>query len=296
MRALALICRACSRWVCIWSAVITAPARSSSGIFLSSSRKTGISFVFATFTGSWAAVVPSSQIPDSSIGARPPRGAAPRSAFPSMRRCLRRPGRSARARAAAHAHSASSYWPWSTVAEDAAERGGVRAARPPGPVLRRAQPQQQLLRRRRDPFPGRVQLAVPGHARGQRQRQHVVQRVHAAPPLAGITDGCRGTAAAARARASSQQAGSRNPHQLPSVRRRPPGSAPASAAASAARPSAGKVPRAAGPAAPAPAAARAGTPGPPEPPASPPAAPPGPGHGTARAWQTGTRGVPSGSR
>ena len=93
--------------------MITAPARS--GIFVSSSRKTGISFVFLTSTGSWAAVVPSSQIPDSSIGARPPR-AAPRTALPSIRRWPRMPGRSARARAADHAHSASSYWPWSPPA------------------------------------------------------------------------------------------------------------------------------------------------------------------------------------
>ena len=47
--------------------------------------------------------------------------------------------------------------------EDPAERGRVRAARPPGPVPRRAQPQQQLFRRRRDPLPGRVQLVIPGH-------------------------------------------------------------------------------------------------------------------------------------
>ena len=51
--------RACSRWVCIWSAVITVPARS--GIFFSSWRKTGISFVFLTFDrelGGGGAVVP----------------------------------------------------------------------------------------------------------------------------------------------------------------------------------------------------------------------------------------------
>ena len=35
------ISRACFRWVCIWFAVITAPCSSSSGIFFSSSRKTG---------------------------------------------------------------------------------------------------------------------------------------------------------------------------------------------------------------------------------------------------------------
>ena len=72
----ASIARACPRWVCIWSALITAPARS--GTFSSRSRKTGISFVFLTLTGSWAAVVPSSQIPDSSIGARRRGGAAHR--------------------------------------------------------------------------------------------------------------------------------------------------------------------------------------------------------------------------
>ena len=51
---------------------------------------------------------------------------------------------------------------------------GVRAARLPVPVQRRAQPEQELFRRRRGPFRGRVQLAVPGHARGQRQREQVL--------------------------------------------------------------------------------------------------------------------------
>jgi hypothetical protein len=71
--------------------------------------------------------------------------------------------------------------------EDAAERGGVRAARPPGPVRWRAQVQQQLLRRGRGPFRSRAQLPVPGHARDLRQRQHVFLRVHAALPPAGVT-------------------------------------------------------------------------------------------------------------
>src|ERR1019366_506656 len=76
---------ACLRWVCIWSAVMTAPARSPSGILFSSWRNTGISFVFLVLTGSCAAVVPSSQTPDSSIGVLPSRR-APRSALPSSRR------------------------------------------------------------------------------------------------------------------------------------------------------------------------------------------------------------------
>jgi hypothetical protein len=74
-------------------------------------------------------------------------------------------------------------------AEDPADRGRVRAACPPGPVPRGAQPQEDLFRRRCDPFPGRVQLPVPGHPRDQRQCQQVTQRVLAAPPAAGITDG-----------------------------------------------------------------------------------------------------------
>jgi hypothetical protein len=89
------------------SAEMTASFRSSAGILSRRSRKTGISFSFFVFTGSWAAVVPSSQRPDNSIGAVPPR-AAPRSAFPSTRRCLRMPGRRSRARAAAQAHRTSS--------------------------------------------------------------------------------------------------------------------------------------------------------------------------------------------
>src|SRR5260370_1319795 len=56
---------------------MTASSRSAAGIFSSSCRKTGISFVFFTSTGSWAAVVPSPQIPDSSIGARPRPAAVP---------------------------------------------------------------------------------------------------------------------------------------------------------------------------------------------------------------------------
>ena len=106
--------------------------------------------------------------------------------------------------------------------EDAAERGGVRAARPPGPVLRRAQPQQQILRCRRGPFPGRVQLTVPSHARNQRQCQHVVQRVHAAPPAAGIADGTE-EPPQPRELAVVPACRPRNPHQLPSARRRPGG-------------------------------------------------------------------------
>ena len=179
----ASICRACLRWVCIWSAVITAPARS--GIFVSSWRKTGISFVFLTSTGSWAAVVPSSQTPDRSIGTRPPR-AAPRTAFPSIRRWPRMPGRSARARAADHAHSASSYSPWS---QPARPRPMVVASGRRGfPVVSSGAPSfsQQLLRCRRGPFQGRVQLPVPGHARDQRQRQQVLQRVDAALPPAQV--------------------------------------------------------------------------------------------------------------
>ena len=56
----ALIFRACLRCVCIWSAVITAPSRSSSGIFPRSWRKTGISFVFGVDRelGGGGAVVP----------------------------------------------------------------------------------------------------------------------------------------------------------------------------------------------------------------------------------------------
>ena len=185
-------------------------------------RKTGISLVLVLFTGSWAAVVPSSQIPDSSIGARPPRGAAPRSAFPSTRRCFRRPGRCARARAAAQAHSASSYWHWSTAGEDAADRGGVRAACTPGPVPRGAQPEQDLFRRRRYPLPGRVQLVIPGHARRQRQRQQVIQRVHAAPQAAGIIDGIE-EPPQPRALAVVPARRPRRPHQLPRRGGRPPG-------------------------------------------------------------------------
>ncbi|HEX6527863.1 MAG TPA: hypothetical protein VF070_48760 [Streptosporangiaceae bacterium] len=55
------------------------------GILSRRPRKTGISFFFVAFTGSWAAVVPSSRRPDKSIGAVPPR-AGPRSAISSTRR------------------------------------------------------------------------------------------------------------------------------------------------------------------------------------------------------------------
>jgi len=70
--------------------------------------------------------------------------------------------------------------------EAAADGAGVRAARPPVPVQRRAQADQQLFRRARGPFRGRVQLPVPGHARDQRQREQVFQRVHAALPAAQV--------------------------------------------------------------------------------------------------------------
>ena len=59
------------------------------------------------------------------------------------------------------------------------------AARLSCPVQRGTQPEQQFRRCRRGPFRGRVQLAVPGHARDQRQRQQVIQRVDAALPLFG---------------------------------------------------------------------------------------------------------------
>ena len=68
----------------------------------------------------------------------------------------------------------------------AADGRGVRPARLPGLIQRRAQLQQQLLRCRRGPFRGRVQLPVPGHARDQRQRQQVLQRVDAALPPAQV--------------------------------------------------------------------------------------------------------------
>ncbi len=70
--------------------------------------------------------------------------------------------------------------------ESAADGAGVRAAWLPVPVQRRAQPEQELSRRCRGPFRGRVQPAVPGHARGQQQREQVLQRVDAALPPAQV--------------------------------------------------------------------------------------------------------------
>lgn len=54
------------------------------------------------------------------------------------------------------------------------------------PAQRGAQPGQQVLRCRRGPFRGRVQLPVPGHARDQRQCQQVLQRIGTALPPAAV--------------------------------------------------------------------------------------------------------------
>ena len=75
-----------------------------------------------------------------------------------------------------------------TAGQYPAEGGGVRAAGLPGPAQRGAQPDQQFPRRRRGPFRGRVQLPVPGHARDQRQRQQVLQRIGTALPPAAVID------------------------------------------------------------------------------------------------------------
>jgi len=72
------------------------------------------------------------------------------------------------------------------VAEDPAEGDGVRPPGLPGPVPGRAQPDQQVIRRGRGPFRGGVGLVVTGHARGQRQRQQVAERVQAASPVARV--------------------------------------------------------------------------------------------------------------
>ena len=180
------------------------------------------------------------------------------------------------------------------TAEDPADRGRVRAARPPGPVPRRAQPQQQLLRCRLDPLPGGVQFPVPGHARGQRQRQHVVQWVHPASPAAGLIHAA-GEPPQPRALAHVPGDRSRCLHQFPALTPLP-GNRPCQRRGQRRTPLRRQPRRQPGrqrelrrrrgqelrdrrP-----------------PPASPPGAPPGPGRGTARAWQTGTRGVPPGSR
>ena len=103
------------------------------------------------------------------------------------------------------------------AAEGPAEGGGVRAAHPPGTVPRCAQPQQQLLRRLRGPFGGRVQLTVSRHARDQRQCQHVLQRVHPAPPAPEIIHGPE-EPQQPRALAVVPARWPRRPHQLPALR------------------------------------------------------------------------------
>ena len=96
------------------------------------------------------------------------------------------PGRSARARAAGPRAQRVVVLSLVTAGQGPAEGGGIRAAGLPRPVQRRAQPHQQLFRRARGPFRDRVQLAVPGHARDQRQRQQVLQRIGTALPPAAV--------------------------------------------------------------------------------------------------------------
>ena len=130
-----LICRACSRWVCIWSVVITASLRSRAGNFFEQlPETTGILSVFGDVHWEWpagGAVV--RQIPTTYCVARPPRaGAAHRPPVDARSACACR----AAARGAGlrtHAHSASfSGSRWSIRARDRPSVGGdPRAARLP---------------------------------------------------------------------------------------------------------------------------------------------------------------------
>jgi hypothetical protein len=132
-------------------------------------------------TGSWAAVVPSSHRPDRSIGARPPR-AAPRSALPSIRRCLRRPGRRSRARAAVQAQSTSSTcWAWtgSPRTRENVAASGRRGC--PAASRGRAEPVQDPGRGGRGPRRRAFRAVIPGRARGE-----VVQRKPPAPRVPAV--------------------------------------------------------------------------------------------------------------